>query len=274
MLMMKLGERHKPASSFNAIPSVDADAGWKGFGMLVATAPPVKLSGQVGSLATTSLVESSADVRTSQSPQSSVCGCSRPRKRKLILPILSYSTLTTIDQPSPLISFPLSADHRLITLVQYNVIRGVMLNMAILSLTGHLPKGCPEALQTPSLGVVPPERVPYSLRQTLLQQSTPHVWWIRPIPFPAMRDNLIRLYGQYSGDDFLHDLGNGLYEGFDDVERRGFLVWGDPWQTDGWEVSEGFVEKWGFLLKGCTELIDSTNKWREMRGEDRLVVEV
>jgi hypothetical protein len=149
-----------------------------------------------------------------------------------------------------------------------------MFNMAILSLTGHLPRGCPEALQVPSLGVVEPEWVPHSLRQTLLQQSTPHAWWIKPIPFPAMRNNLILLCGQYNGDDFLHDLGNGLYEGFDDAERRGFLVWGDPWHTDGWEISEGFVEKWGFLLKGCTELIDSTNKWREMRGEDRLVVEV
>jgi len=33
--------------------------------------------------------------------------------------------------------------------------------------------------------------------------------------------------GKYDSDDLFYDLGQGLYEGFDDAERRGYLVWGD-----------------------------------------------
>lgn len=94
------------------------------------------------------------------------------------------------------------------------------------------------------------------------------------IPFPAMRNNLILLQRQYDIDDFIHDLGGGLYDSYDDVVRRGLLVWGDPWRVDCWEVSEGFVCKWGLLLKGCSDVIGSTNYWRQSRGEDRLNVEI
>jgi hypothetical protein len=66
----------------------------------------------------------------------------------------------------------------------------------------------------------------------------------------------------------------GLYEGFNDLELRGIMVWSDPWHPDGWEVTEGFARKWGFLLKGCGELIEASNRWRAMRHEDRLVVEI
>jgi hypothetical protein len=34
-----------------------------------------------------------------------------------------------------------------------------------------------------------------------------------------------------------------------------------------WELMEGFVEKWGFLLGGCEVLIEGTNRWRAVRGE-------
>jgi hypothetical protein len=80
--------------------------------------------------------------------------------------------------------------------------------------------------------------------------------------------------GKYDSDDLRYDLGQALYEGFDDLERRGFLVWGASWDMNGWEVSESFVRKWGFLLKGCPDVIESTNYWREVRGEERLVVEI
>ena len=58
------------------------------------------------------------------------------------------------------------------------------------------------------------------------------------------------------------------------AKQRGFLVWGEPWRTSSWEMSEGYVEKWGWMLKGCHELLRSTNRYREQRGEDRLVVEL
>ena len=84
---------------------------------------------------------------------------------------------------------------------------------------------------------------------------------------------MILLAGTYDSDDLCYDLGQALYEGFDDVDRRGFVVWGDPWLMSGWEVTEGFVGKWGFLLKGCPDVVEAANRWREVRGEERLVVE-
>lgn len=89
-----------------------------------------------------------------------------------------------------------------------------------------------------------------------------------------MRDNLIRLSQQYDAHDLQRDLAKSLYEGFVDGEQRGCLVWGEPWTVNGWEVSRGFVRKWGFLLKGCSDLVASTNRWRESRGEDPLIIEM
>jgi hypothetical protein len=34
------------------------------------------------------------------------------------------------------------------------------------------------------------------------------------------------------------------------------------------------VRKWGFLLRGCGEIIEVTNRWRAVRDEEPLVVEV
>lgn len=66
----------------------------------------------------------------------------------------------------------------------------------------------------------------------------------------------------------------GLFEGYNDWEIRGCMVWGDPWRQDEWESSQGFVTKWGWLLKGCDDVVRSSNKWRASRGEEPLVIEV
>lgn len=217
-------------------------------------------------------------------------------RHQIIPPLLPYNTPATnpfITKPYPLV-FPLSADHRLITLVQYNVIRAVIFNMTLLSIQDRLPEGCME-----SLGVVPPDNdtpldmIPPDLQPTPFQnqvQKDSNVYnhktkpnniqlpyWVHALPFPKFRDNLILLYSGSEACDFqdlAQDLGEGLYKGFHDAERRGFLVWGNPWSGHDWEVSDGFVKKWGFLLKGCWDVIKATNRWRELRGENRLVMEV
>jgi len=89
-----------------------------------------------------------------------------------------------------------------------------------------------------------------------------------------MRDNLILNEGNYDPDELCFDTAGGLWEGFDYVEVRGMMIWGEPWNEDGWEVTQGFVDKWGWILKGCDEMIEISNRWREGRGEERLVVEV
>lgn len=66
----------------------------------------------------------------------------------------------------------------------------------------------------------------------------------------------------------------GLFEDRNDLDEKGILVWTDPWHMSGWEITEGFARKWGFLLKGCFEIVEATNRWRELRNEDRLTIEV
>jgi hypothetical protein len=192
----------------------------------------------------------------------------------LIPPLLPYLSSSTIHSPLPPIIFPISPDHYLLTLMQYNVQRASLVNLAILSLVDQIPLECRAALSTPPLLIHPPTTIPPSLEPTSLQQSTTHDYWIRIVPFPAMRDNLILNSGKFDDAEFCCDLMGGLYEGFNDVEHRGIMVWGEPWSSDAWEASEGFVRKWGFLLRGCKDLIEATNRWRETRGEERLVVDV
>lgn len=100
----------------------------------------------------------------------------------------------------------------------------------------------------------------------------PDMLWISSVPSPAMRDNLLSTYGQWDADDLCCDMLGGLYEGFDDVERRGMIVWSDPWQPESWEVTAGFARKWKFLLRGCDELLAATDRWRAGRGEESLEI--
>lgn len=172
------------------------------------------------------------------------------------------------------LNVPLSADHRLLTIVQFNALRGFLFNMSILSLLHHFPPGCPHSLNIPRFNHVTPSKIPVDLRPTLIQQSKPHPFWMDTLPFPRIRDNMIFLAGTYDEDDLYSDLGRDIYEGFEDTERRGFVSWKDPWSADGWEISDGFAKKWGFLLAGCSEEIALTNKWRRMRDEEDLVVEL
>lgn len=192
----------------------------------------------------------------------------------VIPPLMFYTTAATFGQPTPPLIFPLSPDHCLLTMVQYNVQRASLFNMAVLSLLEHLPLECGGTLNLPSLDIDPPSCVPPELLPTDLQIATPHDYWIDIFPCPAMRDNLIRLYRQFDVHDLQRDLAKSLYEGFVDREQRGCMVWGEPWTVHGWEVSTGFVRKWGFLLKGCSDLVASTNRWRESRGEDPLIIEI
>lgn len=53
--------------------------------------------------------------------------------------------------------------------------------------------------------------------------------------------------------------------------RQGLIVWGDPWEAKNWEVTEGFVRRWGWMMKGCWEgILEATNFWRGIRGEGPL----
>ncbi|KAI0452942.1 hypothetical protein F5B21DRAFT_481630 [Xylaria acuta] len=173
----------------------------------------------------------------------------------------------------PAIFFPLSPDHRLLVLIQLNAFRGMLTNMAMLSLIDRLPVECGMVLFAKDFPP-PPETIPPSLQDTWLQQTTPHDMWVDTVPCPRLRDNIISYQNLIDEDEFCLDVMGGLFEGFNDIELNGLLIWGDPWTETGWEVTPGFAKKWGFLLKGCDTLIEATNKHRAARGEDRLVLEI
>jgi len=193
---------------------------------------------------------------------------------RLIPPLLQYSTFACAIQPPRPIVFPLSADHCLITLVQYNVVRALLHNMSLLSLLHHLPPGCRTSFGVSEIDIIAAKDIPSDLQTTSLQRSRTPPFWVNALPFPKLRDNLILMADRYDSHELLLDLGLRVYEGFNDIERCGFLVWGHPWLATSWEVSEGFVRRWGFLLKGCPEVFNSANRWRLLRGEEKLLVNV
>lgn len=150
--------------------------------------------------------------------------------------------------------------------------------------------------------------LPETLRPTRLQRAVSHHPEIDVFPFPRYRDNLILagkgiddveicldlLYGVEESDLDLPEIprentsvregvggldedrggdcrGNGNWKGFGG--RTGLIVWSDPWLQSSWEVEESFARKYRGLLKGCRELIDSSNFWRARRGERPFVLE-
>lgn len=112
---------------------------------------------------------------------------------------------------------------------------------------------------------------PVNLRPTLMQFEVEHHPWIDLFPFPALRDNLLAADGNYDEDQLCLDLIEFCHVPRD---QEGLIVWGEPGDPASWEVSEAFLRKWAWVLKGCGELHQSTNYWRESRGEKALVWEL
>lgn len=200
-------------------------------------------------------------------------GLTPEERRRRFPPVFEYLASDHDGTTLPTIYFPLSPDHRLLVLIQLNVYRAVLSNMALLGLIDRLPTECGAVLFAKDFPP-PPDVLPPALQETWLQQTTPHDVWVDAIPWPRMRDNILSYDAFIDGDDFCADLMGGLYEGFNDIEVNGVLVWGDPWSETGWEITEGFAKKWGFLLQGCDTVIESTNRYRAARGDDKLVIEI
>lgn len=143
--------------------------------------------------------------------------------------------------------------------------------------------------------------IPLSLVPTRLQQIRLHSLWINFFPFPYFRDNLIRREGSFDHWELLQDLIGELMSitparkrqgtpltitvsdpkptwtppltaGYDDDEitagRKGLIVWGEPYDIQSWEATPGFLAKWSWAVEGCDDLVESSNRWRLMRGEE------
>ncbi|KAK0122065.1 hypothetical protein ONS95_010329 [Cadophora gregata] len=161
----------------------------------------------------------------------------------------------------------------LLTLIQFNVFRALVNNTFAmgfsfdwLSVEAQSPFNIAPPAIFDSLTQYPP-----NLRPTALQISTPHHPWIDLFPFPALRDNMLALEEDYEDGDLCYDLVETCHA---PSERSGLIVWSDASRPESWEVTEEFARKWGWMLRGCEDLMRSTNMWRRQRGEDDLFVEV
>ena len=131
-------------------------------------------------------------------------------------------------------------------------------------------------------------KLPPNLHPTKLQRTVPHHPEIDVLPFPKYRDNSI-IAGKEIDD---YEICNDMLYGVDDEDeevgetkkgvgchregsggRTGLIVWSDPWLASSWELEEGFARKYKRLLVGCNDLLESTNYWRETRGEPPLVLD-
>ncbi|KAM5368096.1 hypothetical protein ACJZ2D_009700 [Fusarium nematophilum] len=116
---------------------------------------------------------------------------------------------------------------------------------------------------------------PEALQPTPLQTMIVHHPWIDLLPFPQLRDNMLMHMeaGLVNDDELCEDL--LLVDDPRSLDSKpSLIVWGASSDPGAWEANPAFLRKWGFLLRGCPEMMEGTNYWREKRGEKRLVVEV
>ncbi|KAB8269328.1 hypothetical protein BDV30DRAFT_217052 [Aspergillus minisclerotigenes] len=160
-------------------------------------------------------------------------------------------------------------DH-LLTLVKFNVYRALAENMNVLGMDikewMHADAISPFCTFQPQ----PFDRViPIHLQPTAIQRAVPHHPWLDFFPHPRMRDRLIFAANIYDDEQLCIDI-MGFWN--TDVHDPALIVWGQPWEIANWEMSDAFVKKWGWTVQDCPELFKSTNTWRALRGEKRLLL--
>jgi hypothetical protein len=206
----------------------------------------------------------------------------------------------------PPFTFPLPSDH-LLHLIQYNVFRALLSNKHTLNTVPDDPTMCPitepcldDTTIYPSNPDIPPCLIP-----TTLQRTRYHPSWVNVIPFPRIRDNLIMREGHFDHWELMRDLIGELMSimpvpkrrntpvtsteqefrrflplisGSDPDEvtggRTGLIVWGEPHEMQSWEATPGFLAKWAWVVEGCEELVEMSNRWRMKRGEEPMRISV
>ncbi|KAI0097512.1 hypothetical protein GGR51DRAFT_540892 [Nemania sp. FL0031] len=163
-----------------------------------------------------------------------------------------------------LCSNPLPADH-LLTLVRYNLYRACATNAKLL---GIEPRSLHDDIISPFCELKTFDYpLPKSLLPTETQVTVRHHPYIDLFPFGSLRDKLIYSQEIIDEDELCADLGGKNATG----EPTGLIVWGDPWDPMGWEISEYVATKWGRLFGACEQLLAATDYWRKRRGEAPLM---
>ncbi|GFG24135.1 hypothetical protein IFM61606_04035 [Aspergillus udagawae] len=160
---------------------------------------------------------------------------------------------------------------RLLVLTKANVYRAFLDNITLLGLVADGICSAnilsPFNLHGPVRATQTTVIIPPSLRPTSYQRSVPHHPWLDFFPHPKVRDNLLSRQGRFSKHKFCLDI-MGFWN--PDAVDNMLLVWGEPYDPSNWEVTEGFIKKWGWVMQGCPDILQSTNKWRAKRGESAI----
>ncbi|RSM12408.1 hypothetical protein CEP52_002497 [Fusarium oligoseptatum] len=161
------------------------------------------------------------------------------------LAVASNSSQSLADTQLDILQPGLNAQFLLLT--SLTTVAALSSNAALL----HIP------CEVPINDIFNPSRasLPSTLIPTELQKNIPHPPFVDVIPFPGVRDRLLRSLAVIDLEKLTIDLTDGA-----------FKVWGSvPWDGTSWEVSEEFAKKWWFLIDG--ELLRATNFWRRQRLE-------
>lgn len=124
--------------------------------------------------------------------------------------------------------------------------------------------------QGPSVASAVESSCPANLKPIQLQMRVRHHPWVDLFPSPRMRHNFLAKVlrdgpESFDEDDLCSDIWEaGKGRG---IEEAALLVWGDASDPRNWEATEPFLHKWGWLVKGCIDLLRATNYWRERRDE-------
>lgn len=168
-------------------------------------------------------------------------------------------------QPHDLYRF--SGDDHLLSLMYYNVFRALASNSRMLGLDTYAMHAddYPSPFITGSAYLQP---IPSHLRPTLMQQTVPHHPCFDIFPDPVVRDRgIANPHLLPHGMLCMTLAGRNTWFENDRSRRSGLVIWGPPEEANSWEVTEGFVASWGWLVKSAFALQFSTNKWRATRGE-------
>ena len=156
------------------------------------------------------------------------------------------------------------ADHYL-KLIQFNIIDGFTRNAAALGYhfdwlicAATSPFGCHGQSLNPILMTA--TAMPSSLVPTSMQLTTRHHPWLDLFPIPRMRDNLLIATSILSPQDEQMLFDDVMDPGGGKHEWTGLFVWGEPWDPQSWEVSIPFLRKWAWVIRGCPEIMTSTNR--------------
>ncbi|KAL3477098.1 hypothetical protein BJX99DRAFT_226698 [Aspergillus californicus] len=162
----------------------------------------------------------------------------------------------------------------LLGLTRVNILRALTANIDVLGYTAaamHDDAESPFAIAGPGRGPVRPVTVlPSALQPTPTQLSIAHHPWLDLLPIPKMRDHLIVAGDSIDDAQLCHDMCGNQTPRSGIKGETGIIVWKDPWDPAGWEVTETFLRTWGWAVRDCWELFRSTNRWRAVRGEPPL----